>query len=75
MIQGVRGDELVVKVASAAEKGKANAELIAFIAKSAACSKSEIKILSGEHSPHKLLELPERAASYIIAALDREKAG
>jgi uncharacterized protein (TIGR00251 family) len=67
IIQGIRGEELVVKVAAAPEKGKANAELIAFFAKSAACPKSSIRLLSGEHAPHKVLELPARALAFFVA--------
>jgi uncharacterized protein len=65
MICGLRGEELVVKVAAAPEKGKANAELIAFLAKSLACPKSSIRVVSGEHSPHKLLEIPEGALAFL----------
>jgi len=68
-IQGIRGDELVVKIAAAPENGKANAELIDFIAKSSGCPKSSVKILSGEHSSHKVLEISMKAAAYIEAAL------
>jgi uncharacterized protein len=68
-IQGLRGEELVVKLAAAPEKGKANSELIAFIAKSSGCPKSDIRIISGEHSSHKVLELSEKAATYIKEAL------
>lgn len=74
-IQGLRGDELVVNIAAAPEKGKANSELIAFLAKASGCPKSDIRILSGEHSSHKVLELSERAASFIRSALEAADGG
>jgi uncharacterized protein len=67
IIQGIRGEELVVKVAAAPEKGKANAELIAFLAKSSGCPKSSIRLVSGEHAPHKVLELPDQALPFFEA--------
>jgi uncharacterized protein (TIGR00251 family) len=66
-ITGVRGGELVVRVQAPAERGAANKELVSILAKTLEISKSEIAILSGETSRHKLIHLPESAR----AALDR----
>ncbi len=56
---GYQGEELVVKIAAQPEKGKANKELIAFFSKSLGITKSEVVLLRGETSHHKLLRLPE----------------
>jgi uncharacterized protein (TIGR00251 family) len=56
---GYQGDELVVKIAAQPEKGKANKELIAFFAKSLGAAKSDVVLVRGETSHHKLLRLPE----------------
>jgi hypothetical protein len=61
-IIGVRNGELVVRIQSPALKGQANKELVKLLAKKLAVTRSEIEILSGETSRHKLLRLPLSAA-------------
>jgi uncharacterized protein (TIGR00251 family) len=53
-----RNGELVVRIRAPALKGQANKELVKFLAKTLAVARSEIKILSGESSRHKLVSLP-----------------
>jgi uncharacterized protein (TIGR00251 family) len=53
-----RNGELVVRIRAPALKGQANKELVKFLAKTLAVARSEIKILSGESSRHKLISLP-----------------
>ena len=55
---GVKDGRLRVRIAAAAEDGKANAELAAFIAKAAGCPKKDIVLLRGEKSRLKTLALP-----------------
>ena len=55
---GVKASALRVRVAAAPEAGKANAELIAFLAQFLGCAKKEIVIKSGERSRSKMLLLP-----------------
>ena len=50
---------LRVRVAAVPEKGKANAELIAFLAKHYKISKSSVEIISGETSQHKQVRLTQ----------------
>jgi len=57
----VQGGELKIYVTAPAEKGKANAALIKFIAKKLKIAKSEITIVSGETSHHKIIRLPSDA--------------
>jgi uncharacterized protein (TIGR00251 family) len=55
---GVKDGRLRVKAAAAPEGGRANAELIAFIAKTLRCPRQKITILRGEKSRLKTLALP-----------------
>ncbi len=52
---GWQNGELKVRIKAAPEKGKANQELISFLAESLNLSKSQIHLKSGETSPHKKL--------------------
>ncbi|MDR2510160.1 MAG: DUF167 domain-containing protein [Spirochaetaceae bacterium] len=63
----VRSGRLRIRVAAAAEDGKANAALTAFLAKTLNCQKSAVWISSGEKSRLKTLRLP-------LAALEKLKA-
>jgi len=47
-VVGVKGDRLVIDVAAQPEKGKANKELIRFLAKSLGLRKNQVVIVSGE---------------------------
>jgi uncharacterized protein (TIGR00251 family) len=62
-IAGVRNGELVVRLQAPALKGRANRELVKFLAKSLGVARSEIKILLGETSRHKLIAVPLTARS------------
>jgi uncharacterized protein (TIGR00251 family) len=62
-IAGVRNGELVVRLQAPAIKGQANKELVKFLSKSLGVSRSEITIVSGQSSRHKLVGLPWSARS------------
>ena len=55
---GIKDDRLRVRIAAAPEDGKANDELIAFLAKQLGCAKREITLHSGEKSRIKTISLP-----------------
>ena len=55
---GVKDNRLRVRVAAAPEDGKANAELVAFLAKTLGCPKCEIILQSGKRSRLKVISLP-----------------
>ncbi|MCL2127127.1 MAG: DUF167 domain-containing protein [Treponema sp.] len=57
-LAGVREGRLWVRIAAAPEDGKANAALIAFVAKLAGCAKRDIVLLRGGKSRLKTLVLP-----------------
>ncbi|MCD6122849.1 MAG: DUF167 domain-containing protein [Spirochaetales bacterium] len=58
-INGCRNGELVFKVKAQAEKGKANKELLKYISKLCGIPRSEISIVSGSVSHHKIIEIPD----------------
>jgi uncharacterized protein len=57
LIEGAYQDRIKVKIASPPEKGKANKELIKFISVKLEIPKKNIKIISGEKSHLKVLEI------------------
>lgn len=56
---------LLVKLAAPAVEGKANKELIRFMAGYLKCSKTEVVLLKGEMSRTKVLSIPSEAAARI----------
>jgi len=54
---GVKDGRLRVRVAAAPEDGKANAELLSFLSKRLGCGKRELRIVSGEKSRVKAIEM------------------
>lgn len=62
-IAGIREDTLKVTLNSPPENGRANAELVKFLASELHCVRSDIKIVSGETSRNKVIEIsnPEAA--------------
>jgi uncharacterized protein len=56
-VVGVLGDRLKVRVAAPPEKGAANQELIAFLARALKLPKSAIRLKAGSASREKVVEL------------------
>lgn len=54
---------LLVKLAAPAQDGKANKELIRFMAETLGCGKGAVSLLRGESSRTKVLEVPSEAAA------------
>jgi len=55
---GVKDGRLRIRLAAAPEDGKANNELINFLSKTFDCPKRDVRILSGEKSRLKVVEVP-----------------
>jgi uncharacterized protein (TIGR00251 family) len=68
-IVGVRGGELVIRVRGPAVKGKANKELVKYLSGVLSLSRTEITIVSGQTSRHKVIRLPESALQALEATL------
>lgn len=56
-IIGWKNEELKIKIAAQPEKGEANQELIAFLSKAFSVKKSDIDIIRGTESRHKLVRI------------------
>ena len=56
-IVGEHGGALKIRVAAAPEKGKANRAVVEFIAEKLGLKRSDVSIVSGEHSRDKLLAI------------------
>jgi uncharacterized protein (TIGR00251 family) len=54
---------LLVKLAAPAQEGKANKELIRFMADVLGCAKNQVSLQRGESSRTKVLEIPPEAAA------------
>ena len=54
---GIKDSRLRIRIAAAPEGGRANDELIAFLAKTLGCAKREISVYLVEKSRHKTLSL------------------
>jgi uncharacterized protein (TIGR00251 family) len=57
-IAGAGDGRLRIKIAAAAEDGRANAELRAFLAKALDCPRKDIALVAGEKSRLKTVSLP-----------------
>lgn len=70
-IVGWENEELKVRLNAVPEKGEANEELIAFLAKTWKIPKSSFSILSGETSRHKRLLIRGMTAESLLKTWDR----
>ncbi len=70
-IAGWLGDRLKLRVNAVAEKGKANAAVEATIAEALGLHKTAVRIVAGQTSPRKTLEVSGMAPSTIDKILGR----
>ena len=70
---GAYGDGVKIKIAAPAMDGKANAEWIKYLAKTLGISKSGVRILSGESSRDKIVEVSgiEGAKALLLAISEK----
>jgi uncharacterized protein YggU (UPF0235/DUF167 family) len=68
-IRGWHDQCLRVSLVTAPERGKANAALIAMLARALGIAKSDIAILKGEHGARKTLAVTGLSAADIVARL------
>ncbi len=57
-VVGWEGKTLKVRIAAPATEGKANKELVRFVAKICDCAPSEVEIMKGQTAKMKLLDVP-----------------
>lgn len=66
---GLAGNRLRIRIAAAPEEGRANGELVAFLAKKTACPKGSIQIISGEKSRLKRIQMPREALEKLLTLI------
>ena len=71
-IEGTYLDRIKIRIASPPQKGKANRELIKFIAEKLEIPKKNIKIISGEKSHLKVLEITDSCNDNLASKLLNE---
>lgn len=67
-VGGWRGGELLVRVSSAPEGGKANAAACAAVAEALGIAKSRVRVVRGATSRHKVLEVQDVVESDVREA-------
>lgn len=60
-----------IKIAAAPEKGKANKELVDYLGEVLAVKKSQISLILGETSHHKVLQIEGLTAEAVIDRLEK----
>jgi len=65
-LAGRHGDFIKIKIAAVPDKGKANKELINYLAKTLSVSQSEISIIRGHKNNRKTLKLPSGRAKKLL---------
>ena len=68
-VSGLHGGSLKIRLAAPPVEGKANAALLAFLAKCFGCAKREITLLSGDLSRHKVLKVDKLLSKEEIITL------
>ena len=68
-IAGFLGDRIKIKVAAAPEKGKANAELVRFLAAELGIKKRQVQVVSGQSSAIKQVQIGDMGASAVLEGL------
>jgi len=68
-IAGLLGDSLKINLAAPPEKGKANKQIVKFLAETLNHPKSAITIISGSHDPHKQILIADMTAQELLTHL------
>jgi uncharacterized protein (TIGR00251 family) len=69
---GFKDGRLRVRIAAAPEDGKANAEMLAFLAKSLNCPRRDLQLISGEKSRQKTIAIPPEYKAQLEKILSTE---
>lgn len=71
-VLGVHGAELVIAVRAAAEKGKANAELVKVLSRALGVPRDSVILKTGGGSAHKIFQLPLGTAD-VLKQMESER--
>ncbi|MFQ3547443.1 MAG: DUF167 domain-containing protein [Termitinemataceae bacterium] len=73
-IAGITDTQLRIRIAAAPEEGKANQELISFLANQLCCPKKEVYLVSGEKSRLKRVRIPaDKGELFLSLVLTQNK--
>ena len=76
-LAGQVGEEWKLEVAAPPVEGKANRAVVEFLARSLGVPRSAIRIVAGERSPHKLIEIDgvteEKFHQFLETEMERQK--
>ena len=75
MIAGLLGDRLKVRLAAAPEKGKANRQLLEFLAEQLGVNKNDLAIVSGQANPIKHVRVVGISADRLRERLHLDQRG
>ena len=64
-VVGAKNGELVVRIKAPPEKGKANKELISFLAKTMGVARREMALIKGMTSAHKVVSAEKSCLPYL----------
>ena len=70
-VWGQRNGELVVRLHSSPEKGKANRELLEVLSKALGVPRTSLRLVSGESARHKVVALPPATRARVLELADR----
>ncbi len=71
-VAGWLGDELKIRIAAPPEKGKANGAVLKLLARELRLDKSALSLVSGNTSPHKVIEIQGMTMSEVRSAFSGE---
>ncbi len=71
-VQGLAGDALKVAIQAPPEKGKANDELVRFLAKALGLRRPQVTLVKGDTSRDKVVRIEGLSAEALRAALERQ---
>jgi uncharacterized protein (TIGR00251 family) len=72
-LAGIKDGRLRIRLAAAAEDGKANAGMLNFLSKALDCSKRNLRFLSGEKSRLKTIAIPLESKAQLEEIIDGQR--
>ncbi|MDR1575871.1 MAG: DUF167 domain-containing protein [Treponema sp.] len=70
---GIKDKRLKIRIASAPEDGRANAELVSWFAKALGCAKRDIRLVGGEKSRLKILAIQPEYGEQLMKMAEGER--
>jgi uncharacterized protein (TIGR00251 family) len=68
---GIKDGKLRIRLSAVPENGKANAEMLSFLAKALGCPRRDLQILRGEKSRIKTISLPYERKAQLESIIEK----